>query len=328
MREFDGTGGAIHCVTKQIPADSPVRILHKSIVGSADAMRGRDIPVSAVITNRSGIAHAECVYRINEGEWDTVSLAANGNKFSSFIPTAAINERVIDTTCTPMTRIDSTLISIDTLMTIDTLGADSTVTFDTTYTYLSHYAYDTISYTDTVIATRDTLVRFEYYLSATSNEGKTIRKPMTAHQGGYYAFWFDGQLAELDSNQYDWCTEPRPATDITFLFDAQRTTLDTTVVSDDPDPVSIDKVAAEQAFGQFYPNPAKGEARIDINLGNGGSYAIDIIDQQGRTVHTVQLQSAGSIRFNVRADKLAPGLYTVRFRGNGQQVVRRLIVER
>ena len=30
---------------------------------------------------------------------------------------------------------------------------------------------------------------FEYYLSATSNNGKTITKPMTAAQGGYYTFY-------------------------------------------------------------------------------------------------------------------------------------------
>lgn len=306
VREFDGSGGAIHCVTKQIPADSPVRILHKSIVGSADAMRGHDIPVSAVITNRSGIAHAECVYRVDGGSWDTLSLSANGNKFSSLIPTAGINERRLDTSYVPQTRIDSTLVD-------------------------SAYTYDTVSWTDTVVAVRDTMVRFEYYLSATSNEGKTIRKPMTAHQGGYYSFWFDGQLAELDSLQYDWSTAPRPATDITFLFDAQRTVLDTTAVrgeGDDTTTVAVGEVCGGMSFGQFYPNPAQGEAHIDINLGNGASCLVDIIDQQGRTVHTAQLQSAGTIRFSIRADKLAPGLYTVRFRGNGQQAVRRLVVSR
>ena len=107
VREFDGSGGALHCVTKQIPADNPVRILHKSVVGNAVAMRGHDIPVSAIITNRSGISHAECIYRVTDGDvrgdWDTIALVANGNKFSGLIPTADLNDRIIDTAFNPFT---------------------------------------------------------------------------------------------------------------------------------------------------------------------------------------------------------------------------------
>ena len=105
MRDFDGSGGAIHCVTKQIPADNPVRILHKSIVGCANAIQD-SMPVSAVITNRSGIAHAECIYRINEGEWNTIQLTANGNRHyghmprpqSTFYHDVYVNDTVITTT--------------------------------------------------------------------------------------------------------------------------------------------------------------------------------------------------------------------------------------
>lgn len=271
VREFDGSGGAIHCITKQIPADNPIRILHKSIVGSANDMSGRNIPVSAIITNRSGIANAECTYRINGGEWQTVSLNGNGNKFSGVIP-----------------AIDYT----DYAGELDTIG----------------------------------IVSVEYYISATSNNGKTITKPMTAHQGGYYNFFLNGAEETIDSVKYDFSTDPRPMTDITFVFDGNRTTLDDSTDPTPIDPVAIEEVA-ESNFGQFYPNPASEQASIAINLGNGGNYKVTIVDNMGRTVHTAALQTAGSINFSIRTDRLATGIYNVIFSGNGQNIVRRLVVK-
>ena len=321
VRDFDGSGGAIHCVTKQIPADNPIRILHKSIVGSAVDMRGSDIPVSAIITNRSGIEHAECVYRIDGGEWNTLPLNANGNKFSATLPTTSINERILDTAFNPVTVIDSTLASIDTVQVIDTL------TLDTSYTYVYHYNYDTLTYTDTIISLRDTLITFEYYISATSNNGKTITKPMTASQGGYYSFYYDGGLMDLDSTRYDFSTDPRPMTDITFLFDANNPTLDTSTTPEPP-VLGISKANSEKAFGHFYPNPASDQAHINIDLGNGGSYEVSIIDNLGRVIHTSTLQTAGSIRYTIRTSSLPAGLYTVHFAGKGVNVTRRLVVQK
>lgn len=330
VREFDGSGGALHCVTKQIPADNPVRILHKSVVGNAVAMRGHDIPISAIITNRSGISHAECVYRVNDstgqGNWDTVSLVANGNKFSGHIPTADLNDRILDTAYNPYTIIDSTLLSIDTVVVgYDTIITDTTQIIVPIEEYVYHYDYDTISGVDTVISLRPVMITYEYYISATSNNGKTITKPMTAHQGGYYSFFYDGTEEALDSVNYDFSTDPRPMNDITFVFDANRTYLDTNAA---PHPfVAIDPVETEQSFGQFYPNPAHDHADIQINLGNGANCQVAIFDNLGRMVHSTTLQSAGTIRFTLRTDKLARGLYTVRFTQNGNIVTRRLVVE-
>ena len=324
VREFDGSGGAIHCVTKQIPADNPVRILHKSIVGSANAMRGHDVPVSAIITNRSGIASAQAIYRIDGGQWSTVELTANGNKFSGLLPTASINERIIDTAHVPRTTIDSTLISIDTaILSIDSIVVDADLIIDTTYSYTYHYSYDTTHYTDTVASLRDTLVTIEYYIRATSNNGKTITKPMTAHQGGYYSFYYNGQEELLDSINYDFDTLPRPASDITFVFDANRTTLDTSTTP----VVGIEQVSPLQNFGQFYPNPSSEQAHININLGDGGRYQVAIYDNMGRLVHTAHLNTAGSIVFTVNTGKLASGLYNVVFSSGSTQVLRRLVVK-
>ena len=325
VRDFDGSGGAIHCVTKQIPAENPVRILHKNIHGCANAIQN-EMPVSAIITNNSGIAHAECVYRIAGGEWDTINLTANGNRFYGTMPRPQ-STFFID-------RVDTNahynvIDSVANITVIDsTLNADSTTYtyhYDTTYTF----HYDTTYTIDTVAVIVDTVVNVEYYISATSNNGKTITKPMTAHQGGYYSYYYTGQLdtaAYLDSTQYDFSTEPRPLTDITFLFDANRTHRDTSTAPEPP-AVGIDTPADESAFGQFYPNPATSQANIRIDLGNGGDYSVAIIDNLGRTVHTSTLQTTGTVVYSIRTDRLAAGLYTVVFSGNGQTIARRLVVK-
>ncbi len=77
VRSFDGSGGAIHCITKQIPADNPVRILHPSITGNTeDAYQGTNAPITATITNKSGIQSAKVVYRANGGSWQEATLTA------------------------------------------------------------------------------------------------------------------------------------------------------------------------------------------------------------------------------------------------------------
>ena len=317
VREFDGSGGAIHCITKQIPAESPIRILHKSIVGCANDIQD-SMPVSAIITNRSGIAHAECVYRIGEGEWQTVNLTANGNRHYGHMP------RPQSTFYEDVVVYDTLITAYDSVAVIDTnYSSDSTiVVYDTSYTYL----YDTTYTQDTVPMLVDTVVRVEYYLSATNNEGKTITKPMTAHQGGYYTYYYTGQLdtvAWIDSTQYDFDTTPVAATDITFLIDGNRIYSDT---STRPDPLAIQAPVTEEAYGQFYPNPAIDEAHISIDLANGGTLGYAIIDNVGRTVHTGSLQSAGHILFTIRTDRLTPGIYTVRFSQGTTQTTRRLVV--
>ena len=256
VREFDGSGGAIHCITKQIPADNPVRILHKNLHDTVALGGMNSIPVSAVITNRSGIAHAEVMYRVPGSQyWRTLNLTANGNRWHGSLP-------------------------------------------------VSETAGETLSY--------------EYYISATSNNGKTITKPMTASQGGYYSFTYS-RGGTLDSTQFDFNTEAVPAEDITFVFGNNW-------VTEDDAPVGIEEVSAEGGFGQFYPNPASGASHVDIDLGEGGSYAVSIVDATGRTVHATRLQAAGQIVYTVNASRLSGGIYHVVFEGEGCRVVRRLVV--
>ncbi|MBR1550620.1 MAG: agmatine deiminase family protein [Bacteroidales bacterium] len=261
VREFDGSGGAIHCVTKQIPAENPIRILHKNLHGTFAIGEMTQIPVSAIITNKSGIASA-VVYWREEGseEWNTLELSANGNRFNGLMP-----------------RIESAMPQHS----------------------------------------------VEYYISATSNNGKTITKPMTASQGGYYTFTYtDGE--SVDSTMFDFDTLPMPMEDITFAFGSSWVEQD----GDEPRPLAgIEEAEMEENFGQFYPNPATDEAHMAINLGNGESYTVSIIDQSGRTIHTSSLMAAGHIEYTINAGRLASGVYNVVFSNKDARVVRRLIVK-
>ena len=262
VREFDGSGGAIHCVTKQIPADTPVRILHKNIHGIMTAGLGNsNLPVSAIITNRSGIAHAEVMYRVNGGEWQTLNLTANGNRWYGQFPFSEIN-----------TVVDSV----------------------------------------------------DYYISATSNNGKTITKPMTANQGGYYHFAF-GTDALVDSTWFDFDTTPMPMDSITFIFGENWVAEDNT--EQNPQHLAIESAEVEEAFGQFFPNPAADKANLIIDLGNGADYSVTIIDNTGRTIYTGRLQASGQVLYTVDAARLAAGVYNVVFSNSESRVVRRLIVK-
>ncbi len=93
VASFDGSGGAIHCVTKQIPADNPVRILHPSITGDGNAYADTDATILAEVSNRSGISSVSCTYRVDGGDWQTISLSATGNanEFSTTMPTSSFS---------------------------------------------------------------------------------------------------------------------------------------------------------------------------------------------------------------------------------------------
>lgn len=148
IRSFDGYGGAIHCITKQIPAESPIRILHSPFIGQTD----QDVNLEAYITNNTGIASAKVMWRIDGGQWDSVAMTA---------------------------------------------GADSMFTATIPHNSINIYA------------------DIEYYITATSNGGKTITKPFTAANGAYYKFYsatclgIETMSAEKDFGQF----YPNPTTE-------------------------------------------------------------------------------------------------------------------
>lgn len=112
-------GGAIHCVTMQIPAENPITIWHPPVIDWQ--AKASSYPIVAKITNKSGIATAQCKWR-KKGTttWNTVNLTdSSGYKIGDMVGTFNHGEA------------------------------------------------------------------YEYYITATSNNGKTITKPMTAPDGFY-----------------------------------------------------------------------------------------------------------------------------------------------
>lgn len=68
--------GAIHCITKEIGVNAPLRIVHKPIPGMLqDAFGPANYPVTALIQHQSGIASAKLYYRQKASNtWETVPM--------------------------------------------------------------------------------------------------------------------------------------------------------------------------------------------------------------------------------------------------------------
>ena len=90
VRPFDGLGGAIHCITKQIPAEHPIRILHKPLYGNTvNTYSSNGAPVQARITNVDGIDTARVFYRFDDGQWQAVDMTAGAaHQYAAVIPTS------------------------------------------------------------------------------------------------------------------------------------------------------------------------------------------------------------------------------------------------
>jgi len=172
MRSFDGSGGSIHCITKQIPADNPVRILHEALYNQVNFGTMTEVPFNAFITNKSGIQKASLHYQVGEdGEWQKVDMTSNGNRWYCRVPVAKFpNGKKVN-----------------------------------------------------------------YYIEATSKNGKTMTKPYTASEGGYYDFTPDN-TAYHNPNDYDFSTDPIAKEKITFQLDTKWLTEDKS--TDDPTGIS------------------------------------------------------------------------------------------
>lgn len=68
--------GAIHCITKEVGVNEPLRIVHKPIDGVLQNSVGPNhYPVTALIQHRSGIAEARVFYRRRTSNtWDSVTM--------------------------------------------------------------------------------------------------------------------------------------------------------------------------------------------------------------------------------------------------------------
>lgn len=124
MRVIDGSGGSIHCVTKEVPADNPIAFSYHYPYNGLQNYVSK-YPVKIKIKNYSGIQEAKLYYRLKGSTtWKSSKLLDSTGYFynGNIIPSAK--------------------------------GGDT----------------------------------LEYYLEATSNNGKTMRKPISAPDG-YYSFF-------------------------------------------------------------------------------------------------------------------------------------------
>jgi agmatine/peptidylarginine deiminase len=73
-----GTGGALHCITHEIPAENPLFIRHKSLTGTQKLEN--NYYLTAQLINKSGIKSANAYYRKSgETNWQTVNLIGKIN---------------------------------------------------------------------------------------------------------------------------------------------------------------------------------------------------------------------------------------------------------
>lgn len=214
VRSFDGSGGAIHCITKQIPADNPLRILHKPIASKSQVESS--YPILAKITNNSGIASARVMWRYSDSkDFTQINMAAgSNNEFTAEIPNDRDNDSI------------------------------------------------------------------EYYITATSNNGKTISKPITAPDG-YYGFKFGANTAGVEDNikEPSFAGEfyPNPASGKSqVIVNSESKSLKLTIYS--------------LAGDLIYTNTAEtgtGENIITLNTESfaSGSYVVFLQTGNGKTVH-------------------------------------------
>lgn len=136
MRDFDGSGGSIHCITKEFHAVNPLTIWHYAYDSVVPYQN--KFPIQTTIHNNSGIANASIKYRFKGSNvWIKAPLSnTTGEEFIGNI--ASSNP-----------------------------------------------------YGETI----------EYFIEATSNNGKSINKPITA-PAGYYTFKYNSSTSSLKES-YD-----------------------------------------------------------------------------------------------------------------------------
>jgi len=236
---FDGTGGAIHCITKQIPAENPIRILHNAIQDFADdAVYNGKFPIEANITNKSGIASATCLWREKGAtHWQKLPLVrVGGDRFS-----AVLNR--------PTTL-----------------------------------AHDTI----------------EYCITATSNNGKSIAKPITAPKG-FYSFYHGREaVKEVVKDIYDYITD---VPNLSY---------------------------GEMKMSNFFPNPADHSANIVLMGMANENINISINNILGQTIYanSVFVEENETV-LQLNTSSFSAGVYVVSFTNSkGVVTAKKLVVGR
>ena len=260
VRSFDGYGGAIHCITKQIPADNPVRIYHQPARFFNTQENGSKYHVEVFSQNKSGIKDVKIYFKTQSAnQWSDITLTSLGdNKFAG----------------------DITL--------------NDTATNDTLY----------------------------YYISSTSNNGKTMLKPMTAHQGGFYVMPY-GKEVNTYNNDYAWDTVG------TVVYDTSNLSYDTTTVTygtqSDIHFSSLTSVTQKTLsdISEIYPNPAKDNAVITVN--NNTDLYYRIINLKGQVQQSGKI-AKNTVNYELDVKNLKSGHYWVIFTDGNFSASRNLII--
>ena len=213
-------GGAIHCVTMQIPAENPLRIWHPALVDEQPL--ASSFHLIARITNKSGISSAACKWRKKgTATWNTVALADSS---------AATYK---------LANISGSFVSSDTI---------------------------------------------EYYITASSVNGKTVVKPLTAPTG-FYTFYFDNSMpvTGLDnSRNFILNAVPNPSTGEFYIPVSLENSMALTAIVTD----ITGRIVKRQDFGKRQ----SGMSKLEFNLNDApkGVYFIQI-NADGQTLETKKI---------------------------------------
>ncbi len=80
MRALDGSGGSIHCITKQIPAENPIRISHRLLTPNDLNKTDLSYPLIAKVESNKEIKEVKVFFRYNlYPEWDSLVLVKNND---------------------------------------------------------------------------------------------------------------------------------------------------------------------------------------------------------------------------------------------------------
>ncbi len=86
-------GGAIHCITMQVPAENPVLYKHKSFRGAQEEKNIYKFEVD--IDNHSGVEYANLYYRVKNkwADWKKVELTKVENNFMTAVDMAVLDDK-------------------------------------------------------------------------------------------------------------------------------------------------------------------------------------------------------------------------------------------
>lgn len=229
VRDFDGYGGAIHCITKQVPAENPVRIYHYPVRWlNTTNNNSNSVWLTTLAQNKSGISNTTLYYRTKgQTSWNELNFSSMGDNM-----------------------------------------------YDVHLPIYPSLAADTI----------------EYYISATSNNGKTITKPFTAPQGYY-----------------------------TFVYG--------TTVTGYSDYVLLERTEDIKTInlGEFYPNPAQNSTRIDITNGAKTDIPVKIINLKGQILNSSTIKK-GQTSFELNTSSMRSGNYWAIFGDNTDVTIKKIVV--